>query len=279
MVEHPNTEDQDLDRLRRCFEIERELAQRLRTASREERRAMYAEVYREFFELVDLPGDAEAQRQQVPLLVELLSPFLNEAASFLEIGAGRCDLSLEMAGRVDRVWAVDAVKPECLPDPVPESFHFVHSPELSEVVPADSVDLALSCHLVEHLHPEDLLDHLAEVYRLLAPGGVYVVVTPSRLYGPHDVSRYFSDRPMGFHLREYLHADLAAQLRRAGFRRVGAIRDLGTPPSRVALATISGIERIVEVLPLRLRRGLVARAPRQAPFRPLEQVKVAGFKP
>ena len=269
----------DAESLRRSFEIERELAQRLRDASKEERRSLYAEVYREFAERVDLPGNAEAQSAQVPLLVQILGPFLSGATSFLELGAGGCDLSLEMAKRMQRVWAVDAVAPDHLPDSIPESFRFVHSQELDAVVPESSVDVALSCHLVEHLHPEDLPDHLAEVLRLLVPGGVYVVVTPSRLYGPHDVSKHFTDRPVGFHLREYLHVDLAAQLARAGFARVGAIRALGTPPSRAALAAISVIERTVDALPSRCRRGLVARAPRAEPFRPLEQVKIAGFKP
>ena len=189
------------------------------------------------------------------------------------------DTLLEMAKTMERVWAVDAVVPEDLPESVAASFEFVQHCELADRVPAGSVDVALSCHLVEHLHPDDLPDHLAEIHGLLAPGGVYIVVTPSRLYGPHDVSRYFSDQPIGLHLREYLHADLASRLRRAGFHAVGAIRDLGTRPSRVALAVISVFERALDTLPARLRRTLAARVPREAPFRPLEQVKLAAFKP
>jgi SAM-dependent methyltransferase len=269
----------DDDRLQRRFEIERELAGRLRGASKEQRRALYSEVYREFYDRVDLPGDAEAQRQQVPLLIQLLEPFLGGVGSFLEIGAGRCDLSREIATRVGRVWAVDAVEPEGRAEEPPVSFEFVHADRLSEVIPHGSVDLALSCHLVEHLHPEDLADHLAEVLRLLAPGGAYVVVTPSRLYGPHDVSGVFGDDLQGFHLFEYLHADLAARMRRAGFRRVGAIRRLGVRPSRGALSLISAVERVADALPVRARRALAARAPREAPFRPLEQVKLVGRKP
>jgi SAM-dependent methyltransferase len=266
---------EDDARLRRRFEIEKRLADRLRCASKEERGPLYAEVYREYFERVNLPGDAEAQRQQVPLLMQLLEPFLGGVRTFLEIGAGRCDLSREVATRVPRVWAVDVVDPD---DSV-ATFDFVHADRMSEVIPEEGVDLALSCHLVEHLHPEDLADHLNEVLRLLTPGGAYIVVTPSRLYGPHDVSGAFADEPQGFHLREYLHADLATRLRRSGFRRVAAIRRLGSPPSRGALAVISGVERVIDGLPSSLRRALLAKVPREAPFRPLEQVKLAGRKP
>src|SRR3712207_8321428 len=47
--------------------------------------------------------------------------------------------------------------------------------------------------LMEHLHPEDAAEQLANIARALAPGGVYVCVTPNRLYGPSDISMYFDD--------------------------------------------------------------------------------------
>lgn len=266
------------DQLRRHFEIERELATRLREASREERGRLYAEVYDELRRRVDLPGNREAQRAQVGLLLELLGPFVEGRTSFLEIGAGSCDLSLELARVLDSVWAVDAVDPGLAPDSTPDGFRFVPADVVREVVPPASVDVALSCHFVEHLHPDDLLDHLTQVSELLVEGGAYVVVTPNRIYGPHDVSRGFSDRAEGLHLREYTHRGLARELRRAGFARVGAIGRLGERPKSGALGLIGSFERLVDGLPGSWRRAVVKRAPRQAPFRPLEQVKLVGFK-
>ena len=106
--------DAERDRHRRHFEIETALADRLRRADRHRRKTLYREVYAELQEKVKLEGNAEAQRAQVPLLIDLLEPFLEGKSTFLEIGAGACDLSLTLARRLHRVWAVDAVEPDFL---------------------------------------------------------------------------------------------------------------------------------------------------------------------
>ena len=269
----------ELEGLRRHFEIERELADRLRKAPKERRKHLYAEVYAELFRRVEMPGNAAAQRAQVGLLLELLEPLLDGVGTFLEIGAGACELSLALAERLDRVWAVDAVDPEIDPGRTPDGFTFVPGGELEESVPADGVDLALSCHLVEHLHPDDLRDHLSMVFGKLTGGGAYVVVTPNRLYGPHDISRYFSDEPLGFHLREYSHIELAAELERAGFDPVRVMRRIGESPAAGSRRWVAAAERVLDALPVPVRRWCLERAPRAEPFRPLEQVKLVGFKP
>lgn len=269
----------ELERLRGDFEIERRLADRLRRADPERRRTLYREVYEEFFRRVELTGSAEAQRAQVGLLLRLLEPFIAGRRTFLEVGAGSCELSLALAPRFARVWAVDAVDPGIDAAETPPGFAFVASDAVEKSIPRGSVDLALSCHFVEHLHPDDLQGHLAQVLDLLAPGGDYVIVTPNRLYGPHDLSRYFSDRPQGFHLREYIHLELGRELRRAGFEPVRVIGRLGERPDPGAWRRVGTAERILDAVPVRVRRWALERAPRQSPFRPLEQVKLVGTKP
>jgi SAM-dependent methyltransferase len=271
--------EEELDELRRHFEIERELADRLRSATAAERRDLYPRVYEELFRRVELAGNEEAQRAQVGLLLRLLEPFLTGCRTFLEIGAGTCDLSLALAPRIDRVWAVDAVAPSLDVEDLPPAFSFVIDRELDEVVPAGEVDAALSCHFIEHLHPDDVGVHLETVLGKLTPGGVYVVVTPNRLYGPHDISRHFSAEPVGLHLREYSHGDLVEELRAAGFDRVGVIGGIGELPKPAAGARVRAAEGLLEALPRGLCRWLLDRAPRHPPFRPLEQVKVAAYKP
>lgn len=269
--------DREDESLRRHFRIECELADRLRRADKEQRKTLYREVYDELFRRVELSGNAEAQSAQVGLLLTLLKPFLSGATTFLEIGAGSCELSLELARRLERVWAVDAVDPG-FRDP-PDGFAFVPSDVLDVEVPAGSADVAMSCHLVEHLHPDDLQDHLAEVFGKLTAGGAYVVITPNRLYGPHDISRNFSRVPLGFHLREYTHLELAAEMRRAGFAPVRVIGHLGESPGSTGWGRVAAAERVLGILPLAIRRRLLEWAPRSAPFRPLEQVKMVGFRP
>jgi SAM-dependent methyltransferase len=270
--------DDERQRLRRHFEIESELADRLRRATKIERKTLYKEVYGELFRRVELPGNVDAQKAQVGLLLQLVEPFLTQSTAFLEIGAGSCDLSLALAARLQRVWAVDAIDPIVDPKRAPESFSFVSDDDFAGVVPAGSVDLALSCHFVEHLHPDDLRDHLAAVHGKLVVGGVYVVVTPNRLYGPHDISKHFSDVPVGFHLREYTHFELAAEFEAAGFESVRVIGRIGAAPTAGTRRMVAAAERMLGAVPVSVRRAILRHAPRQEPFRPLEQVKVIGLK-
>ncbi|MGD8439236.1 MAG: hypothetical protein PVG53_01780 [Holophagae bacterium] len=270
--------DRELDRRRQHFEIERRLADRLRTAPKGRRQRLYQEVYDELFRRVELPGDHAAQSAQVGPLLRLLAPFVSEGTRFAEFGAGQCDLSLALCDRVDRVWAVDAVDPQLDPVDLPPAFEFVSSLDVAARIPHRGVDVALSCHFVEHLHPEDLADHLTQVMDLLRDGGIYVVVTPNRIYGPHDISRGFTDRATGLHLQEYCHYDLARALRQAGFGRVRAFGRLGARPGGGRLRLIGALERVVDGLPAGWRRAAVAAAPRHAPFRPLEQVKLAAVR-
>jgi SAM-dependent methyltransferase len=86
-----------------------------------------------------------------------------------------------------------------------------------EVFAPDSFDVAFSSQLIEHLHPDDLPRHFAEVARVLRPRGRYVLETPHRLTGPHDVSRHFDDVATCFHLKEYFFGELLAMMRAAGF--------------------------------------------------------------
>lgn len=279
----PPTEPRGRDALRRHYEIERDLAERLRGASRDERRRLYGAVYDEYFRRrAELPGpgdDPEARRRVVELEARALEPLLRPRAVFLEIGAGDGALALHMASRAGRVYAVEASAEAVAGLEPPANFELRVSGSIALDLADASVDLAYSCHFLEHLHPDDARDHAAEVRRVLRPGGAYLCVTPNRLWGPHDISRYFDDVPTGFHLREYTHGGLASLLRRAGFRRAAVLRGPGPRPARPAPVWPRALaEGVLDRMPVALRRRLLAllSGRRQAPFRLLEQVKVVG---
>lgn len=80
--------------------------------------------------------------------------------------------------------------------------------------PDGTFDAAVSTEFLEHLHPDDVPTHLAEVRRVLKPGGRYVVVTPNR-HRHHD-----DDGDGTLHLRLYAYEDLAELFRTAGFAQV-----------------------------------------------------------
>ncbi len=74
--------------------------------------------------------------------------------------------------------------------------------------------------VAEHLHPDDLGLALAEIRRVLRPGGHLCTITCHIDDGPHDLSCLVQPRgtpPLGMHLQEFTSRSWAASVQRAGF--------------------------------------------------------------
>jgi SAM-dependent methyltransferase len=272
-----------MEQLREQLVVERDLAQRLLSAS--ETRGLYSAVYDEFLRRVPhhpsltLREDPEAQAGLIGLQVRLLSPFLTPRTRFLEVGGGDCILAAELSRRVAEVTAIEAASEMPAAAGIPNLKVLVcDSPPYP--LPDGIVDLAFSSHFLEHLRLDDALLHLSEMRRLLAPGGRYVCVTPNRLWGPHDISRYFADVPEGLHLHEYSHNELLRLLRRAGFRRPRVLARIGAADAWLPHLGIRLLEAAVTALPLRARRRALPAlsGARQQPLRLLEQVIVTASR-
>jgi SAM-dependent methyltransferase len=214
------------ERLQYQYEIERRLAARLRDAPKHERRHLYADVYDEFFRAVpDHPqlvtiADPITQVRDAARRAKCLSRFLTPACTFLEVGPGDCSLAIQVAKAVRKVYAVDVSAEITKGNTLPDNLELILSDGSSIPVAPGSVDVAFSDQLMEHLHPDDALDQLHNLYTALRPGGIYICMTPNRFSGPHDISKYFTDEPTGFHLREHSTTDLVRMLRAAGFKKV-----------------------------------------------------------
>ncbi len=245
-------------RIRAHYEVEKRLASRLKQASREERRTLYALLYDEMYrQIPDHPqltrkASPERRRAVVRSQMRLLARFLDRTTTFLEVGAGDCALALEVARVARKVYAVDVSRAVTGGTVFPENFELILSDGCSIPVPPGSVDVAYSNQLMEHLHPDDALEQLENIYRALAPGGVYLCITPNRLDGPHDVSRYFDEVATGFHLKEYTISELAALFRRVGFERVslflgarGKYVEVPAGPSVLVEASLSRLPSVL----------------------------------
>lgn len=250
------------DRLRAHYQIERELADRLRNASRDERSRLYSSVYDELFQRVpDHPqltkrADPTIRATEVAREIQLLEPFLTKETRFLEIGAGDCALSLALAPRVHRVWALDVSEAITRAASPPENFKLVLSDGCSIPIASNSLDMAYSNQLMEHLHPDDATAQLEEIARVLVPGGRYLCITPHRYSGPHDISKFYDSKATGLHLKEYTVRELGQLLRTAGFHSVQiVVRALGR--RRVATSKLATtLEAALRPLPYRLRHRL-----------------------
>lgn len=213
--------------IREHYEIEKRLATRLRNSSKQERQTLYSEVYDELFLRVDhhplvaQKQDKTRRNQEIRDSIRFLSRFLNPTSTFLEVGPGDCALAFAVADMAEKVYAVDVSVEIMSRTGCPENCHLLLSTGCDIPVPPESVDVAYSKDLMEHLHPDDALEQLRNIFDALKPGGVYICRTPNAISGPHDISRFFSDRiPAGLHLKEYTTTELAKLFRSVGFRRV-----------------------------------------------------------
>ena len=224
-VQRHHNDNRTVDRLVAHYELEVQLADRLKHSSAEERRELYTSVYTELFDsLHDHPQHVKkhpsVRTDQVSRQLPLIRPWIIREGVYLEIGCGDAALTKAVAPLVTEAIGVDVTGDLIDFATSPANFRFVQTDGTTLALPDASVDAVYSNQLMEHLHPDDAIEQLREIVRVLRPGRKYVCVTPSRVTGPHDISRYFEDTPRGFHLREYDYSSLRTVFMDAGFRSV-----------------------------------------------------------
>lgn len=268
----------DLAARREFYLIEREIADRLRNSTREERKTLYSSCYDELFWRVpghpQLMVEESAKAAVIKQNLIMVGRFLRPSSRLLEVGSGDCGFAVEAAKRVRAVYAVDVSREISERRPLPRNVTLLISDGCSIPAPAGSIDVIFSNQLMEHLHPEDAFEQLGNIHRALAPGGVYLCVTPNALSGPHDVSRCFDDVPTGLHLKEYTVRELLILFRAAGFSRIRALVGARSFYREVSVSQLQALERLLERLPERPRKFL-ARFPL---IRPFLGIKLIGFK-
>lgn len=268
------------EQLQEHYLIERELADRLRLAPRSQRPGLYCEVYDELFRRVQHHPQLHAangapRQREVDGLLALVRGFLTSSTVMMEVGAGDCALAIRAAAIVKRVYAIDVSAQITRGVSCPANLRLVLSDGCSIPVPEGSVDVAVSNQLMEHLHPDDAREQLHNIYRSLAPGGVYVCITPNRVYGPHDISKYFDQVATGFHLIEYNARDIRRLFASAGFSGMRFYAGARGIFLRIPFWLIAFFEAILEAFPL----GYGKRMAQTGPMRALLGLRVAAMRP
>lgn len=267
--------------LQRHYRIECELANRLRACPAAQRKALYRTVYDELFARV--PDHPQLTRKEDPAQyrartdeqLRLLRRYLSADTVFLEVGAGDCHLTLRIAEQVRWAYGVDVTDLISSSVQRPANFELVLSDGTSIPVPDGRVNVAYSNMLLEHLHPEDAIEHVREVFRVLAPGGVYVCRTPHRFSGPQDISRYFDDEATGFHLKEYTFSDLRNLFFQTGFRDTSLLLRLKGRSFAFPRPVAHSVECLTGLMPMRLRKAVA----RSRVMRPVfDTVTIVGHK-
>jgi SAM-dependent methyltransferase len=273
-------EKRNLEQLEQHYRLERGLADSLRRSSRGKRKYSYSIVYDKLF--ASIPHhpqllrklDKEIQSEHVTSQMKILKKFLKPHFTFLELGAGDCSLTFEVAKFVKQAYAIEISEIIAKSKERPKNFDLIFSDGCSIPLERSSVNVVYSNQLMEHLHPDDAIEQLKNIFAVLVPGGVYICFTPNRLNGPHDISKFFDETATGLHLKEYSTQELEKVLRNIGFRRIRAIYSLR---GRVLLLPTFLSKSIEAVLSL-LSKPMMKRVAHWRYIRFMLGIKIAATK-
>ena len=260
------------------YRIEKQLAKRLREASHDERKQLYTQLYAELFESVPYfsarVSDTHERLRKVSKQIQFLSRFLSPDQTFMDVGAGDCALAIEVGRHVKKVYALDVAHQINSERSIPDNLELVISDGTSVGVAPESVDIAFSNQLMEHLHPDDARDQLKSIYKAIAAGGLYILITPHRFCGPHDVSKFFDRIATGFHLKEYTVSELSKLLTQAGFSTVYFFAKFKGIYKRLDLMFLLVLEHMITPLPHNLRKSIMG----VFPFKLLRRIRLTARK-
>lgn len=218
--------------------LEFDYAKKLKRSSYDERKNLYKEAYSEVSKLrmSVMPSDPEKRTAGTSKgLVKSLIKLCKSNDRVLEIGCGRGYTCWKLAPHVKEVVGTDVSIPvlkearELMRKNRVSNANIlnVSGYELTNIFEKESFDKIICIDVYEHLHPEDAKIHLSEVYSLLKPDGKYIIVTPNRLTGPHDITKsVFPEvkEALGFHLNETTVKELIGDMKKIGFSEFYAFK-------------------------------------------------------
>jgi len=140
--------------------VEKAIAERLRSANREERKRIYATMYDELFRKVAdhsrliQRDDEQLTRMANKSKFALVRKFLKPSSIFVEFAPGDCRFAMEVANHVKNVYAIDISDQRNHSSIAPNNFSLIiYDGYVLENIPANSVDIVFSDQFIEHLHP------------------------------------------------------------------------------------------------------------------------------
>jgi len=216
-------EGRTLEQVINHYQAEKAIALRLKNSTREERKSLFPHVYAELFQKVpDHPRlrrgeDIEKAYALSQKKFQWVKYFLDRSTVFVEFGSGDCHFASTVAAKVKAVYAIDIYDQRSPSFKAPDNFHLILTDGFDLDFKENSADVVFSDQLIEHLHPEDVELHFALAKSILRQGGFYILKTPHAFFGPHDVSKFFSDEPEGLHLKEWTFVEIFKMLKKLNF--------------------------------------------------------------
>lgn len=251
-----------LEEIKEKYILEKKLAEKLKRANQKERMDMYSKVYDDFYQKY---GKSKKSYRRLiscfPNIIllyqfSLIKAFIKPSSKFLEIGAGDCKFAIKMSKYFKNIYVIDVSKEISKNITLPPNINLIISNGVDIALPENFINIAYSFSVIEHIHPEDLLIQLKNLRKCLSSDGIYISSTPNRLFGPHDISKFFERTATGFHLKEYTANELESVFQQAGFSRIVIFANLIWFTFKIPLRIIKAIESVLFLIPYIIRKKL-----------------------
>lgn len=144
----------------------------------------------------------------------------------LEIGCGNGD-RLALLKKLG--WQTLGIEPDAKSTEIARArgLEIINQPFKVGLVPENSIDAILLCHVIEHL--PDPIETLKECYRILRPGGSLILLTPNtRSLGHNKFTKHWLHLDPPRHLYLFNSDCIQAMMKLAGFEKIStktSIRD------------------------------------------------------
>lgn len=250
------------ERIKHHFEIEKEIAGRLKKANREERKVLYRTMYDELFEKV--PDHPRITRRTNPVRTakvnkdkfQFIEKFIHPEKVFAEFAPGDCLFSFQMASHFKKVYGIDISDQTGNEATRPDNFELLIYDGYEINCPDEIVDILFSDQLIEHIPADETLLHFQICFNLLNTHGTYIFRIPHRYSGPHDVSQFFTETPQGFHLNEPTYTEIIQILKETPFTNYRCYYFAKGIKLRLPDFYFTSAEAVLNLLPYKIRKKL-----------------------
>jgi len=203
------------------WNLERELTEKMRSCPEKDRAVFFKGCYQNLYNSCPwLVPTGISQNNSDDWINWWINDSLSVDAQILEIGGGAGNCAKKISEKGFSVTCID-LSDERVIQAKQEACTNIRFQEGDATIlefPSEEFDVVYSHQMIEHLHPDDVLRHFKEVYRVLKKGGFYYFTTPNRLWGPFDISRLFGFQIAGgMHLKEYTYKEINTILKNSGF--------------------------------------------------------------
>lgn len=224
----PNDAHLSEDNILNHWKLEKELTQKLLSSNSENRWEVFEHCYTTLYSELDWLN----KFNHTNTIIEPVSIYASWSdligvppKTIYEVGSGRGELISYLASLGHKCKATEITrergKKHVVNGQIKIDWGISDGIHLSQFEQNNTYDIVISNQVVEHMHPDDLVEHFKNTLAILKPGGKYIVCIPHVWHGPADISAVFKyNKAVGMHLKEYTNFEIYFKLKLAGYAKV-----------------------------------------------------------